>query len=246
MGTAYVAFLFSLRRRPKRAPGLVAAQAVVLSFPPMFAIFALWGLVEALDRLMIYGFVFSVPILAYLWTHSASRTAVRGVTAISVTIIVLSCILFVTTPTFGTNTISPQEESAGLWIVGHTSRDTVVFTDYRLASMLTSNGWFSAVGLFSADPANKTLTALDSIFYGNSAEAALSSLAGYTSFNGNRPRFLFLSDQMSDGSIGISTSGLTLKAAPPEFAAKFNRDANFALVFDSGQAKVYLIEAQGW
>jgi len=246
VGGTYGTFLLMLRRRPKRTPGLVAASALIVAFPPIFVTFALFGLVEALGRITLYGFVFFVPVLAYLRTHFDGRRTAHGVAAVSLSILLLSGGLFVTTPTFASNTISYPEESAGLWLIGHSDSSTVVFTDYRLGSILTSNGWFSVIGLWSSDPPSKVLGALDAIYYGNSSEAAQSALAGYTSFSGHRPSFVFLSTGMSDSNIGISAGGVTFSAAPRDFSAKFNQNPNFAVVFDSGEAKVYMIETPGW
>jgi hypothetical protein len=246
LGIGYLWFVLSLRKLPGRSPGLVAALTMVMSFPLIFSAFALFGYVEAIGRMLLYAFVFCPVVLAYLGSRAIWTGEKRTVAAISMTIVVLSAGLFVTTPTIAATTISLQEESAGFFLMAHSGAKTVVFTDYRVGSIFTSNGWFNAVGIWSTDPSNQTITALNTIYYGQNADAALSALGGYTSFGGHRPRFLLFSTQMASNTVGISAGGVTYRAAGLDFRAKFDNNPNFALVFDSGQTQIYAVETPGW
>jgi len=139
--------------------------------------------------------------------------------------------------------LTASEKVGNEWALKHITRNDVLFTDFRLSSMLVANGHFKVVG--PLDPPRVSIEVLKErlhkIFYGDYPTKAIQSLKEITTTTGESPDYLIFSSRMAKGypepSIYVGESNV--KPAPEDFLSKFDNSIQVNKIYNNQIIHIY-------
>lgn len=186
----------------------------IFSLIPMIILFFAWGgIFSTYERILQFGTLLSIAIVAYL-------LATRSNTLIPLAIVASICV-FITVKLVdsfnvaSSDLITDDEETAIEWIIDKTHCNTVIFTDFRIGSTLGYWNCFSVVGP-SAKPliANGQLNILTSLLYDGDGSKLSKAIDTITTIKGQRPEIILMSRRFLDPDIGFLTPDSRMKQIP--------------------------------
>ena len=231
-------------RRPvliENRPGYLVLIAFAFSLVPLtFGFYSSLGVSGVFQRGAEYGGLVSIIIFPILVMVLKGK-GIREVTLLVLIAVLLSVVGYYTSETLPGQYLTQQEASGADWLIQHSDKTNVTFTDLQLSAPFVAAGYFRVLGIpdTTLDP-SQVNAELQAIYYGTNPELALGVLAGIRTYvTDQRPDYLYFSSRMSQNFPGITGYNYVFAPAPNGFMSKFDASPQLGLIYNNGQAFVY-------
>lgn len=198
-------------------------------------------IIGGVGRVVEYGALVSLILFA-LMAGRIKRTHWKFLQIIAVIAILSSTYAYSVDENKSILHITYSEQYATDFLSLNIDKQNTVFTDYRLAAPILSQGHFRTTGiaLTKYTSIKQDIDNLKDVYWGNDSEAAYTALTKIR-LDGRNIDYLLISKSMTQRLPSIRTYTFNLKPAPEDFYIKYDIDSRFSKVYSNDKVFIYKI-----